>query len=105
MFGKVKSFAMRKVLESQLKNVPEQYRKMIMEFLDKNPELVQKVMGEMQAELKSNGNNQQAAALKVLPKYQSEIMAAMTPEMREALMKFMGSGAMGQFNPNGTIRR
>ena len=104
MFGKLKNFAMKKVLDSQLKQVPEKYRVMIMEFVDKNPELVQKVMTEMQAELKSNGNNQQAAAMKVLPKYQSEIMAALSPEMKEVVASLMG-GAMGQFNPNGSIRR
>ena len=58
----------------------------------------------MQEELKTNGNNQMAAAMKVLPKYQQEIMEVMSPEMKEKLMK-MQAGAAGQFNPNGTIRR
>ena len=104
MFGKLKNFAMKKVLDSQLKQVPEKYRVMIMEFVDKNPELVQKVMTEMQAELKSNGNNQMAAAQKVLPKYQKEIMAVMSPEMKQKLVE-MQMGAQGQFNANGSVRR
>ncbi|KXJ97816.1 MAG: hypothetical protein UZ19_OD1000880 [Parcubacteria bacterium OLB19] len=58
----------------------------------------------MQEELKVNGNNQMAAAMKVLPKYQKEILAVMSPEMKEQLMK-MQMGAQGQFNPNGTIRQ
>jgi hypothetical protein len=45
-----------------------------------------------------------AAATKVLPKYQKEIMAIMSPEMKEKLMK-MQMGAQGQFNPNGSIKR
>ena len=104
MFGKMKNFAMKKILQSQMKNVPEDQQKMIMEMLDKDPALFEKIAKEMQAELKANGNNQMAAATKVLPKYQKEILAVMSPEMKEQLMK-MQMGAAGQFNPNGTIRR
>ena len=104
MFGKVKNFALKKVLESQMKNVPEDQKQMIMEMLEKDPDLFGKIAKEMQAELKSNGNNQMAAASKVLPKYQKEIMAVMSPEMKDKLVK-MQMGAQGQFNPNGTIRK
>jgi len=104
MFGKVKNFAMKKVLESQMKNVPEDQKKMIMEMLEKDPVLFEKIAKEMQAELKANGNNQMAAATKVLPKYQKEIMAVMSPEMKEQLMK-MQMGSQGQFNSNGSIRK
>jgi hypothetical protein len=104
MFGKMKSFAVKKLLESQMKNVPEDQKQMIMEMLEKDPALFEKIAKEMQVELKSNGNNQMAAATKVLPKYQKEIMAVMSPEMKEKLMK-MQMGAAGQFNPNGSIRR
>ena len=104
MFGKLKSFALKKVFESQLKNVPEQYRGMIMEFVDNNPELCQKIASEMKDIQKLSQGEQQAAGMKILMKYQSEITAALTPEMKDALGKFMGSGMMGTFNPNGTIR-
>jgi len=105
MFGKLKQMAMKKLLESQMKNVPEDQKKMIMEMLEKDPALFEKIAKEMQAELKANGNNQMAAAQKVLPKYQAEIMAVMSPEMKEMLVKMQGGGAAGQFNPNGSIRR
>ena len=104
MFGKLKNFAMKKMLDSQMKNVPEDQKQMIMEMLEKDPALFEKIATEMQAELKSNNNNQMAAAAKVLPKYQKEILAIMSPEMKEKLIK-MQAGAAGQFNPNGTIRR
>lgn len=97
-------FAMKKVLESQMKDAPEDQKQMIMEMLDKDPALFEKIAKEMQEELKKNNNNQMAAATKVLPKYQKEIMAVMSPEMKEKLMK-MQMGAQGQFNPNGTIRK
>ncbi len=104
MFGKLKNFAIKKALETQMKNVPEDQKRMIMEMLEKDPVLFEKIAKEIQAELKVNGNNQMAAASKVLPKYQKEILTIMSPEMKEKLIKMQG-GAAGQFNPNGSIRR
>ena len=104
MFGKLKNFAIKKALETQLKNVPEDQKRMIMEMLEKDPALFEKIAKEIQAELKVNGNNQMAAASKVLPKYQKEILTIMSPEMKEKLMK-MQMGTAGQFNPNGSIRK
>jgi hypothetical protein len=104
MFGKIKQFALKKVLQSQMKNVPADQQQMIMEMLDKDPALFEKIAKEMQEELKKNNNNQQAAAMKVLPKYQKEIVAIMSPEMKEKLIK-MQMGAQGKFNANGSIRQ
>lgn len=104
MFGKIKNYAVKKLLEKQLKNVPADQQQMIMEMVEKDPKLFEKVAKEMQAELKTNGNNQMAAAMKVLPKYQKEIMAVMSPEMRQKLVAMQG-GSAGKFNPNGSIRR
>jgi hypothetical protein len=104
MFGTLKNFAIKKLLESQLKNVPADQKQMIMEMLEKDPVLFEKIAKEMSAELKSNGNNQMAAATKVLPKYQKEILAVMSPEMKEKMLK-MQTKAAGMFNPNGSIRK
>ncbi len=104
MFGKLKNMAMKKLLESQMKNVPADQRELIMTMMEKDPVLFEKIAKELQAEMKTNGNNQMAAAMKVLPKYQTEILAIMPPEMKEKLMK-MQMGSQGQFNPNGTIRK
>jgi hypothetical protein len=104
MFGKLKNFAVKKLLESQLKNVPEEQRALIMALVEKNPALFEKMAKELQAEMKSNGNNQMQAAMKVLPKYQQEILSVMSPEMKEKMLK-MQQGIQGKFNPNGTIRR
>lgn len=95
---------MKKLLERQLKDAPADQKEMITALLEKNPVVFEKIAKEMQAELKSNGNNQMAAAMKILPKYQTEIMSAMTPEMKQKLMAMQG-GATGRFNPNGTVRR
>ena len=104
MFGKVKSFAVKKLLQTQLKNAPPEQKEMIMGLLESNPELLEKIAREMQAELKSNGNNQMAAAMKVLPKYQKELFEAMSPEMRQKLAQ-QQMGNAGKFNPNGSIRK
>jgi len=87
-----------------MKNVPADQQQMILTMLEKDPALFEKIAKETQEELKKNGNNQMAAAMKVLPKYQKEIMGAMTPEMKEKLMK-MQAGSQGQFNANGSIRK
>lgn len=104
MFGKIKDYALKKMLDRQLKDVPEDQKAMIMTMVEKDPKLFEKVAKELQAEMKTNGNNQMAAAMKVLPKYQKEIMSAMSPEMKEKMVK-MQMGTQGQFNPNGSIRR
>lgn len=95
---------MKKVLEKQLKDAPDDQKQMIMEMMEKDPKLFEKIAKEMQEELKKNGNNQMSAAQKVLPKYQKEIMAVMSPEMKQKLVQ-MQMGSQGKFNPNGSIRR
>lgn len=104
MFGKIKNYAIKKVLERQLKNVPEDQREMIMTMVEKDPKLFEKIAKELQEEMSKNGNNQMAAATKVLPKYQKELLSVMSPEMKEKIVK-MQMGSQGQFNPNGTIRQ
>jgi hypothetical protein len=104
MFGKLKQFALKKVLQSQMKDAPPEQQKMILEMIEKDPDLFEKIAKEMQDELKKNGNNQMAAAMKVLPKFQKEIMTVMSPEMKEKLAQ-MQMGSQGKFNPNGSVRR
>jgi hypothetical protein len=104
MFGNLKNFAMKKLLEKQLKDAPPEQREMITALMEKDPELFTKIAKEMQEELKKNGNNQMAAAMKVMPKYQKDLIGAMSPEMRQKLMQSQG-GAAGRFNPNGSLRR
>lgn len=104
MFAKLKQYALKKVLQSQMKDAPPEQQQMILDMMEKDPALFEKIAKEMQVELKANGNNQMAAAMKVLPKYQQEIMKVMSPEMKEKLAQ-MQMGAQGKFNPNGSIRR
>ena len=52
MFGKLKQYALKKVLQSQMKDVPPEQQQMILEMIEKDPALFEKIAKEMQAELK-----------------------------------------------------
>ena len=86
-----------------MKDAPPEQKEMILGMIEKDPQLFEKIAKEMQDELKRNGNNQMAAAMKVLPKYQQQILGVMTPEMKDQIAK-MQMGAQGKFNPDGSIR-
>lgn len=100
MFGKLKQAAMKKVMKSQMKDVPEDQQAMLMGLMENNPDLMTKIAKEMQAEMKANGNNQMAAAMKVLPKYQKELQEAMGPEMMQKMAQAQ-AGTAGKFGPDG----
>lgn len=96
MLGKAKDFMVKKLLKSQLKNVPKEQQEMIMTMVEKDPKLFEKISKEIKAEMK-NGSDQMAASMKVMPKYQAQ------------LQKLMGNqahrGGGQQFNPNGSIHK
>jgi hypothetical protein len=99
MFQKAKNFMMRKLMERQLKDAPQDQKEMIMTLMEKNPALFEKIAAEMQAEIKS-GKDQMAAAMKVMPKYQAELRAIMGNKI--PTQKQHGGA---RFNPNGTIHK
>jgi uncharacterized protein YneF (UPF0154 family) len=96
MFGKAKQFVMKKMLERQLKDAPPEQREMIMTMMEKDPKLFEKIAKEMQAEMKG-GKDQMAAAMKVLPKYQSQLQSIMGNKMPDR------GGT--RFNPDGSIHK
>lgn len=96
MFGKIKNYAAKKMLEKQLRNAPPDQRKMIMTLMEKNPELMEKIAKEIQAETKA-GASEMNAAMKVMPKHQKEI--------QETLGVSPQQGGGTRFNPNGTIHK
>lgn len=72
----LKNFLMRKMLQSQTKNLPKDQQEQIMLMLEKDPDLFMKIATEMQAEMKK-GKNQMAAAMAVMPKYQEKLKSLM----------------------------
>ena len=69
MFG---NFFTRKLLESQLKNVPEAQRKQMMELVSKNPDFFMTIAKEIQERMKQ-GKEQMAAAMEVMREHQEEL--------------------------------
>ncbi len=99
MFDKAKQYMTQKLLQHQLKNVPEDQRELIMTMLEKDPALFEKIAKEMQDEIKK-GASQMNAAMKVLPKYQAQLQALMGDKLGT-----MQKGPTAQFNQDGTIHR
>lgn len=67
-----KDFIMKKLIDRQLKNVPEEQKEKIMRLINEKPELFQKIVMEAQ-ELIKKGKGQQEAMMEVALKYQSEL--------------------------------
>lgn len=67
---------MRKMLKSQLKNVPEEQQEKIFKVIEENPDLFQKIGTEVQAKMKE-GKDQMAATMEVIGKYQDELKEIM----------------------------
>ena len=102
MFNKAKNFAVKKMVQSQLKDAPPEQQEMIMAMVEKEPELFQKISKEIKAE-QDKGVSQMAAAMKVMPKYREQIQRAMGPDQLQKMAATQG-GSAGKFNPNGSIR-
>ena len=70
-----KQFFTRQVLKYQLKGMPEEQKAIIMELVEKNPALFEKIGKEIDAKTKA-GTDKDMAALMVMRKYERELRAA-----------------------------
>jgi len=68
----IKNMLMKKMLKSQMKGVPEAEQEKILELIEKNPELFQKIGLEVQAKMKE-GKDQMAATMEVMQAHQGEL--------------------------------
>ena len=68
----LKNFLMKRMIKSQMKNVPVDQQAKILSMVEKNPELFQKIAKEVQTEMKS-GKNQMAATIEVMKRHQNEL--------------------------------
>lgn len=68
----IKDFMTRKLLERQMKNMPQEQRDIIIKAVQKNPDFFEKIAKEIQDKTKQ-GKNQTAASMEVMRKYQSEL--------------------------------
>lgn len=68
----IKDFMTRKLLERQMKNMPQEQRDIIIKAVQKNPDFFEKIAKEIQDKTKQ-GKNQTAASMEVMRKYQGEL--------------------------------
>ena len=67
---------MKKMLQSQLKQLPADQQEQMMAMVEKDPELFANIAKEIQAEMKK-GKDQMSAAMVVMPKYQEKLQSLM----------------------------
>jgi len=72
----LKSFLLKKLLKSKMKDVPEAEQDKMLALIEKNPELFQKIAVEVQSKMKE-GKDQMAATMEVMQKYQAELQGLM----------------------------
>lgn len=73
MFGGIKNFVVKKMLERQLKNVPPAQKEQIMNMVTKNPDLFKKIAEEVENKKKHEGKDEMVATMEVMRKYQGEL--------------------------------
>ncbi len=72
----IKEFFLKKMVQSQLKNVPKEQQEMIMKIVENNPELFTKISKEVEHKVKKENKNQMAAMMEVMKKYRKELQEA-----------------------------
>ena len=68
----LKNLLMRKMLQSKMKDVPQDQQKKIFAMIEKNPDFFQKIAAEVQEKMKE-GKDQMAATMEVMSKYQDDL--------------------------------
>jgi len=68
----LKSFLMKRMVKSQVKNLPPEQQELVMTMVEKDPQLFQNIAAEIQAEIKQ-GKDQLTASMKVMQKYKPQI--------------------------------
>lgn len=71
-----KNFLLKKMLKSQLKDMPEAEQDKLIKMIEKNPRLFQTIAQEAQAKIK-DGKDQITAMMEVMRNYQEELKKAM----------------------------
>jgi hypothetical protein len=72
----MKTFLMKKMMASKLKDVPQSEQDKLFAMIEKNPELFQKIALEVQEKMKG-GKDQMTATMEVSKKYELELKGLM----------------------------
>lgn len=73
----IQRFLMKRMLKSQLKNMPEDQQNKILALVEKHPDLFKKIAKEVEHKTKKEGKDQMSATMVVMQKYQKELQQAM----------------------------
>lgn len=76
MFGGVKSFFIKKLIDSKLGHLPADVREKLVTVVSENPELFKKIGDEIEQRVKS-GMSQQHAMMKVMEIHKGELQKLM----------------------------
>jgi len=68
----MKNFFLRKMMATQMKNVPKDQQEQILTLFEKNPELFMNLGKEIQEEMKK-GKDQMSAAMDVMKRHEAEL--------------------------------
>jgi hypothetical protein len=68
----LKEFLVKQFVKSQLKNVPEKQREMVLRLVEKDPELFISMAREIEEETKA-GKDQMTSAMQVFKKHEVEL--------------------------------
>ena len=72
----MKSFLMKKMLQSKMKDVPKDQQEKVFNMIEKNPDFFQKIALEVQEKMKQ-GKDQMTATMEVMSKYQDDLKGMM----------------------------
>jgi hypothetical protein len=72
----MKSFLMKKMIQSKMKDVPVEQQEKIFAMIEKNPDFFQKIAAEVQEKVRG-GQDQMAATMEVMQKYQNDLKGMM----------------------------
>jgi len=67
-----KKYFLKKMLKSKASGIPEGEMDKVLDIVEKNPELFQKIATEVQAEI-AKGKDQMTASMEVMKKYEFEL--------------------------------
>lgn len=68
----MKSFLVKKMMQSKMKDVPPEQQEKVLAMIEKNPDFFQKIAAEVQEKMKE-GKDQMAATMEVMSKYQNDL--------------------------------
>ena len=65
------------MMKAQMKGVPVEQQEQMLNMIEKNPDLFQKIGAEVQEKMQKEGKDQMAAAMEVMQKHKDQLQGLM----------------------------